>query len=499
MEAFLLPAFTPAEPLVERACGYRQWRLLKGEVLVPGSEQMNGFQQQQVTLQNFDLEVLLGEGNYSQIFQATLRSTHKTVALKIIDKTKVKRYHKMDEVLIERWVLSRLRHPSIVELYHAFQDVGAAYLSMEAVPGGELWQCCHKTGLPMTIARNYAAEVLEVLQWLHEHDVVHRDVKPENVLISGDGHVKMIDFGTAKLLRNPIKLGLDDEDEGGKRPRRKGFKEFLGTPEYMAPETINNKFADQRADLWSFGCFVAMILVGKPPFRGGSDYLTFKRVLARKYQLPEGVPVVAADLIGKLLVLDPAKRLGGRWPAGVPPADQLGVKKKDKGGEEGSDSSVAAFRMTRTYDHEAIRAHPFFEGARARDLYKQKVPLPMLSEIAMREVMMKVRAEGSSALGTPTAIARWPAPFKERIGFECIKRELLTDELRGYLGMGAKPTEIEDDLDDVMLREQLGADGTTEDKEDEDDEDEGSEDEDKRRDARGMQERKGVQDEGVLV
>jgi len=210
--------------------------------------------------------------------------------------------------------------------------------------------------LPMTIARNYAAEVLEVLQWLHEHDVVHRDVKPENVLISGDGHVKMIDFGTAKLLRNPIKLGLDDEDEGGKRPRRKGFKEFLGTPEYMAPETINNKFADQRADLWSFGCFVAMILVGKPPFRGGSDYLTFKRVLARKYQLPEGVPVVAADLIGKLLVLEPAKRLGGRWPAGVPPADQLGVKKKDKGGEEGSDSSVAAFRMTRTYDHEAIRS-----------------------------------------------------------------------------------------------------------------------------------------------
>ena len=76
-----------------------------------------------------------------------------------------------------------------------------------------------------------------------------------------------------------------------------------------------------------------MILVGKPPFRGGSDYLTFKRVLARKYQLPEGMPVVAADLVGKLLVLEPAKRLGGRWPAGVPPADQLGVKKKDKGGE----------------------------------------------------------------------------------------------------------------------------------------------------------------------
>lgn len=371
---FLLPAFMPFEPLIERAAGYRQWRLLKGETALP-EKNTHGFSSQEVTSNDFSMEGLLGEGNYSQIFQASLRSTCKTVALKVIDKQKVKRYHKMDEVLIERWVLSRLRHPSIVELYHAFQDVGAAYLSMECVPGGELWQCCHKTGLPITIARNYAAEVLEVLQFLHERDVVHRDVKPENVLISDSGHVKMIDFGTAKLLREPIKLGLDDEDEDKrKRPRRKGFKEFIGTPEYMAPEAINNKFVDQRADLWSFGCFVAMLLTGKPPFRGGSDYLTFKRVLARKYaqalkerlshalraarhlltsrryQLPEGTPLVAADLISKLLHLEPEKRLGGRWPAGVPPAAQLGQKKKDKGdADEPGKQAEDAFRRPRMW------------------------------------------------------------------------------------------------------------------------------------------------------
>jgi len=506
MDDFFLAAYTPYEPFVERPCVYRQWRLLKGEAAFSsdGKTGFDGFSAQQVTSQSFDMEGLLGEGNYSQIFQAKLRSTYKTVALKVIDKAKVKRYHKMDEVLVERWVLSRLRHPSIVELYHAFQDVGAAYLSMECVPGGELWQCCHNTGLPMTVARNYAAEVLEVMQFLHERDVVHRDIKPENVLISESGHVKMIDFGTAKLLRNPIKLGLDDVDESGsKRPRRKVHKEFVGTPEYMAPEAINNKFVDQRADLWSFGCFVAMLITGKPPFRGGSDYLTFKRALAKKYQLPEGMPAVAADLIHKLLVIEPHKRLGGRWPEGLPAADKLDPRKlKAKAssgasggdGGEGGTSKVdeADFRMARTYDHEAIRAHPFFEGLRSRELYKEKVPLPMLSELAMREVMMKVRAEGAKALGPPATIARWPAPFKDRIGFECFKRDLLTNELRGHLGMGPPPPPIEDDLDDLAdprqdaAQEDAVVEGDEEEEEDDDDEDDDEDDDAKKKAAAGV-------------
>ena len=87
-----------------------------------------------------------------------------------------------------------------------------------------------------------------------------RDLKPENVLLTADAHIKVIDFGTAKLLRHPIKLGMDDKD--AKPDRRGRFKEFVGTPEYMAPEAINNKQTDQRADLWSFGCFLGQIVTG---------------------------------------------------------------------------------------------------------------------------------------------------------------------------------------------------------------------------------------------
>ena len=306
--ALLLSAFTPVESWIERGTAYRQWRLLKGELGAPPEQKGDGGipSVQQVNAQSYNLDGLLGEGNYSQVYQGRLRSTQQPVALKMIDKAKVKRYKKEDEVKIEKWVLSKLLHPSIVKLYHTFQEVASLYLSLELIPGGELWAITHKVGLPLSIATFYAAQMLEVLQFLHEHDVVHRDLKPENVLITEDGHIKLIDFGTAKLLRTPIQLG-QDEAEDNKGIRRGKYKEFVGTPEYMAPEAINNKFADQRADLWSYGCFLAQLITGMPPFKGGSDYLTFKRVLACKYRLPEGTPPVVVDLISKLLQVEAAK------------------------------------------------------------------------------------------------------------------------------------------------------------------------------------------------
>ena len=319
LKMLLLRSYLPSESWAERATGHRQWRLLRGESSLP---ELDGGMRQELTPSHFQVEHLLGEGNYSQVLAATLKSTQQHVALKVIDKAKVKRYKKEDEVLIERWVLRQLRHPSIVEMFHAFQEVGALYLSLELLPGGELWALTHRCGLPAALASFYAAQMLEVLQFLHERDVVHRDVKPENVLLTANAHIKVIDFGTAKLLRHPIKLSAP-ADESDKR--RGKFKEFVGTPEYasyttaslalcwlgsrtfdgwlstahtalycshgmlqlpikvptrsaytlalglcryMAPEAINNKFATQRADLWSFGAFIAQIVTGWPIFKG---------------------------------------------------------------------------------------------------------------------------------------------------------------------------------------------------------------------------------------
>ena len=154
----LLRAFAPATPWIENSVGYRQWRALRGEIQQATDE---GFTHREVGLDasHFEIESLLGEGNYSQIFAATIKATQQRVALKMIDKAKAKRYKKEDEVVIERWVLRTLRHPSIVDMYHAFQEEAALYLALEILPGGELWALSHKVGLPPSLATFYAAQV----------------------------------------------------------------------------------------------------------------------------------------------------------------------------------------------------------------------------------------------------------------------------------------------------------------------------------------------------
>ena len=331
----LLGAFVPAEPWAERGVGYRQWRLLKGETAGSASAAAGSTSKftdaadllyepprSDLNASDFNVDHVLGDGNYSQVFQATLRSTQHQIALKVVDKAKCKRYKKEDEVLVERWVLRNIEHPSIIAMYHTFQEVAALYLALELCPGGELWALSHKVGLPFGLARFYAAQMLEVLQYLHERDVVHRDVKPENVLLTATGHIKVIDFGTAKLLRHPIKLNADTEaDNKGAGGQVQGV--CRDTRVHVA-RGDQQPVRDAAADLWSFGVFIAQIVTGWPCFKGGSDYLTFKRVLARKYRLPKDAS--AAGLIEQLCVTAPKERLGGAWTAEADGVDPTTLK-----------------------------------------------------------------------------------------------------------------------------------------------------------------------------
>lgn len=410
--SLLLAAYQPASSWADRTCGYRQWRLIPGEMLDP-EEEKSEVPRQALTTNSFLVTDVLGEGNYSQVMFAVLRSTQLPVALKVVDKAKLKRYKKEDEVRVERWVLSNLKHPSIIKMYGTFQDVGAIYLALELLPGGELWAKAHKTGLVPSRARFYCAQVLEVLQFLHERGVSHRDVKPENVLLTRDGHVKLIDFGTAKLLEGQLKMSEVKGDD-----RRTKFKEFIGTPEYMAPEAINNKPTDHRADLWSFAGFVTMLLTGFPAFKGGSDYLTFKRVLARKYRLPEGIPAAAASLIDALLALEPERRLGA-----------------------GPLQSETA--------HAAVRAHPFFAGCRGGDLHRAPLPVPTLLELCTPGACDALEeAVQSGVPPSGAAPTSWPDGARDPVVFALGRREKLDVRMRALLGLGPELPPLADDLEE---------------------------------------------------
>lgn len=254
------PPAAAQAPLAERGCERTHWRTLPSEDLrsklpaagacgggagAPARPQARRSAPSRVQLSDFELGSVLGEGNYSRVFLATLKSTGEQMAVKMIEKKKVERFKKQAEPLMEKHVLSVTSHPFIVRLLHTFHDSMNLYIVTEHVPGGELWNLAHKAGLRHSLAAFYAAELLDALEYLHANNVrarqgaraalggrrgpnsprpraapvsrltssrcpsltatlagqiVHRDVKPENVLIAASGHIKLIDFGTAKTL-----------------------------------------------------------------------------------------------------------------------------------------------------------------------------------------------------------------------------------------------------------------------------------------------------------
>jgi len=155
----------------------------------------------------------------------------------------------------------------------------------------------------LKLTQFFAAEIVKALEYMHLRGIIHRDLKPENILISETGHIKLCDFGTSKILTgDPLSPGT---------PEKKKSKSFVGTAEYVSPEILNSKGPITRAlDLWALGCIIYQMLVGKPPFRGASEYLTFQLILNRQLEFPDQFPSDAKDLVDKLLVLEPSKRLG---------------------------------------------------------------------------------------------------------------------------------------------------------------------------------------------
>eukprot|EP00747_Dinoflagellata_sp_TGD_P028950 gnl/TRDRNA2_/TRDRNA2_133587_c0_seq1.p1 gnl/TRDRNA2_/TRDRNA2_133587_c0~~gnl/TRDRNA2_/TRDRNA2_133587_c0_seq1.p1 ORF type:complete len:219 (-),score=49.02 gnl/TRDRNA2_/TRDRNA2_133587_c0_seq1:49-705(-) len=123
-------------------------------------------------------------------------------------------------------------------------------------------------------------------------------------MLSTGAVCKLIDFGTAKDLENPHIKG------SGNRSRSKVFEDYVGTPQFMPPEVIENKFTDQRSDTWSFGGLIYQVLVGCPPYHGGSEYLIYTQILEHELKIPPGLTDHARDLITRMMVKDPDQRLG---------------------------------------------------------------------------------------------------------------------------------------------------------------------------------------------
>lgn len=244
--------------------------------------------------QDFDLRATVGTGTFGRVRMVRVKHTKERapMALKILKKSECIRLKQVEHVKQERAIMSMIEHPFIVNLLTTFQDDKRLFMLMEFVNGGELFTYLRKEGrLPNDHARFYAGEILLALSYLHCVNIAYRDLKPENILIDLEGHVKITDFGFAKVVED------------------RTFT-LCGTPEYLAPEIIQSKGHGKGVDWWALGVLLFEMLAGYPPFYDENPFGIYQKVLACKLDLPRHFDVKARDLIKRLLTVDKGKRLG---------------------------------------------------------------------------------------------------------------------------------------------------------------------------------------------
>eukprot|EP00271_Cylindrocystis_brebissonii_P014092 TRINITY_DN3514_c0_g1_i1.p1 TRINITY_DN3514_c0_g1~~TRINITY_DN3514_c0_g1_i1.p1 ORF type:complete len:553 (+),score=102.16 TRINITY_DN3514_c0_g1_i1:740-2398(+) len=287
---------------------------------------------------DFELLTIIGRGAFGEVRLCREKTTKNVYAMKKLKKSEMLRRGQVEHVKAERNVLAEVDSKCIVQLYCSFQDEAHLYLVMEYLPGGDMMTLLmRKDTLTEDEARFYIGETVLAIESIHKHNYVHRDIKPDNLLLDRDGHMKLSDFGLCKPLDTvelPMEFnpGAEGEDgqaaSDGRGPRGRTQAEQLrhwqrnrralafstvGTPDYIAPEVLLKKGYGVECDWWSLGAIMYEMLVGFPPFYSDDPMTTCRKIVAWKSHLkfPDeaGLSREARDCICRLLC-NVDKRMG---------------------------------------------------------------------------------------------------------------------------------------------------------------------------------------------
>ncbi|WBW72815.1 serine/threonine protein kinase Ppk21/Pdk1 [Schizosaccharomyces osmophilus] len=250
---------------------------------------------------NYIFGDIIGDGSYSEVKRATDKRSWKEFAIKVLDKRYIVKENKIKYVNIERDSMMRLNgFPGIARLFHTFQDDLKLYYVLEYAPNGELLQYIKKYRfLNEASVQFYAAEILSSIEFMHSCGIIHRDLKPENILFDHNMHVKITDFGTAKIL--PPKYANSPEST-------MFSSSFVGTAEYVAPELLSKQVVSKSSDVWAFACVVFQMITGSPPFHGRDPGVIFRKIMNLEYDLPKHMPIEMVPLFTSIFRLQTFER-----------------------------------------------------------------------------------------------------------------------------------------------------------------------------------------------
>jgi len=309
-----------------------------------------------VCLDDFVLLKTVGKGSFGKVVQVRKKDDGKIYAMKILKKEMVIKRKQFEHTLSERRILETIDHPYIVSLRFAFQTEHKLYMVFDFFNGGELYHYLSEGGrFSEDRARFYAAEIVLGLEYLHARGIVYRDLKPENLILDSEGHIRITDFGLSK------------EDVEGD-----SITSICGTPEYLAPEILRKLPYGASVDWWSLGTVLFEMIAGLPPFFDKNRQLMYKKILESELRPPPFMSPAAVDLCSKLLVRDPLMRLGHDGTA-------------------------------------EMKAHPFFRGIDWAALGRMELPSPWKPTVVDDTDTSNISAEFTSE---PAGVTPTPAGYR---------------------------------------------------------------------------------------
>ncbi|KAM3142915.1 hypothetical protein pb186bvf_004978 [Paramecium bursaria] len=246
-------------------------------------------QQEPDALQYTDFQILnlLGQGAHGKVVLVRHKKTQNLYALKMVSKSLLRANQQEKYLESEKMILQQVKHPFIIKLYFSFQTKDKLFLGTEFINGGELFTHLRRAyQFSEDRTRFYAAEILLAIKCLHENGIIYRDLKPENILIDQTGHIKLTDFGLSKMKFHEITGTI------------------AGTPEYVAPEVLNEEGYNQSVDWYSLGVLIYEMLSGAPPFYQKDKYEILRIKLEREPDMQPYFSQNAKSLLTGLLKME---------------------------------------------------------------------------------------------------------------------------------------------------------------------------------------------------